>query len=243
MNYSLIVYIILGIIPSSVWLLYYLKKDLHPEPKKQILIIFLWGAFITIPVFFVQYGATKLLEFTNFSVPIKTILQWFVVIAFTEELFKFLVVRIKIIGNSVLDEPLDLMLYMVVSALGFAAIENILYLLTPTGQMSIDDVISRTLIIFFIRFVGSTFLHTLCSSILGYSLAMSICNPNRKYAYIILGIVIATFFHGLYNLSFIRLTSYVQLAIPASILVILAVAVFIGFNKLKKLKGVCRIVK
>lgn len=242
----------LGIIPSFVWLLYYLRKDLHPEPKKQILRIFLWGAVITIPVLLVQVGSTALLDVlipeeltksNNSFNWAKIILQWFIVIAFVEELFKFLVVKIKVMGSYVLDEPLDLMLYSVVSALGFAAVENIFYLikqLSLDGSPVDDKIMKMILITFVVRFLGATFLHTLCSAIIGYSLAMSICKIKRGI-YVFGGIILATIFHGLYNLSFRDMTDYIQLAIPTSILVILAIIVFIGFEKLKKMKGVCNI--
>ena len=61
MDYYIIIYIIFGVLPSLTWLSYYLRKDVHPEPKKMVLKIFLWGALITIPVFFVQIGLAKLL--------------------------------------------------------------------------------------------------------------------------------------------------------------------------------------
>ena len=44
MDFIIIIYVILGLLPSLTWLSYYLTKDLHPEPKKMILKIFLWGA-------------------------------------------------------------------------------------------------------------------------------------------------------------------------------------------------------
>jgi RsiW-degrading membrane proteinase PrsW (M82 family) len=255
---SILLYIvlgILGIIPSFVWLLYYLRKDLHPEPKKQILRIFFWGAIITIPVLLVQLGFSGLLELlipkevTNLNSTYewtKIIIQWFLVIAFVEELFKFLVVRIKVLGTYVLDEPLDLMLYSVVSALGLAAVENIFYLIKQLGigNIAFDDrIIKMILLTFIVRFLGATLLHTLCSSIIGYSLAMSLCETKRRRIYVFGGLVVATIFHGFYNLSFKDMSDYIQLAIPASILLILSVIVFIYFEKLKKMKGVCNITK
>jgi RsiW-degrading membrane proteinase PrsW (M82 family) len=42
------------------------------------------------------------------------------------EIFKYLVVRFKVIKNPAFDEPTDIMLYMIIAALGFAAVENIL---------------------------------------------------------------------------------------------------------------------
>lgn len=245
MDYYIIIYIIFGVLPSLTWLAYYLRKDMHPEPKRMILNIFLWGALITLPVFFVQIGLQKLLEIanTNFTIAplVGNIIYWFLIIAFSEEFFKYLVIRIKVINSPHLDEPLDVMLYMVVAALGFAALENILYLFAPSGQMSLNQLINRTLIIDCIRFVGAVFLHTLCSAVIGYSLAISFCQAKRRYIPVILGIFMATLLHGLYDFSIITLTGYMQLAIPAVIILTLAFLVFAGFNKLRKMKSVCKI--
>jgi len=243
MDYSIIIYIIFGILPSLTWLFYYLAKDLHPEPKKMIIRIFLWGSFITLPVFFVQIGLTKLLNATGLSP--KTLMwgliYWFLIIAFSEEFFKYLVVKVKVIGSHHLDEPLDVMLYSVISALGFAAVENILYLFTPIGQMSLEQLMSRTLFIILIRFIGATLLHTLCSAIIGYSLAISICEAKRKRIIVTGGIIMAVVLHGLYNFFIIKLPNIIGYIIPAIIIFTLAFLVFIDFEKLKKMKSVCKI--
>jgi RsiW-degrading membrane proteinase PrsW (M82 family) len=241
MDYTIILYIVFGILPSLTWLFYYLSKDLHPEPKKMILKVFLWGALITIPVFFVQIGFAHLLEKTNLNPTISSLIYWFLVIAFSEEFFKYLVVKIKVINSPYLDEPLDIMLYMVVAALGFAALENILYLFTPTGQMSFNQLIDRTLLISFVRFIGATFLHTLCSAVIGYSLAISFCEVKKKYLPLGAGLIMATLLHGIYDFSIMTLSGYAKFAVPVIVIIALAFLVFSGFERLKRLKSVCKI--
>src|ERR1035437_472145 len=107
MYYDIIIYIIFGILPSLGWLSYYLRKDAHPEPKGMIIKIFLWGALITVPVFFVQIGLTYLLGLINMDPFVKAFLYWSLVIALSEEFFIYLVIRLKIINSPDLDEPLD----------------------------------------------------------------------------------------------------------------------------------------
>jgi len=240
-DYYIIIYIIFGVLPSLIWLSYYLRKDAHPEPKKMILKIFLWGALITLPVFFVQIGLKFILDKISTDSLAYELIYWFLIIAFSEEFFKYLVIRIKIINSPHLDEPLDVMLYMVIVALGFAALENILYLFAPAGQMSFNQIIGRTLIIDFIRFIGATFLHTLSSAIVGYSLAISFYEVKTKHISLALGILTATVLHGLYNFSIITLSGYMKLAIPAVIILTLAFIVFSNFEKIKKMKSVCKI--
>ena len=242
MDYSIIIYIVFGILPSLVWLTYYLRKDIHPEPKRMILKIFLWGVLIALPVFFVQIGLKSILDKTNIDPFFYSLIYWFLIIALSEEFFKYLVVRVKVFNSPNLDEPLDVMLYMVVAALGFAAIENVLYLFAPVDQMmSFSEMINRALIIDFIRFIGATFLHTLCSGVIGYSLAISFCEVKTRRISVVIGIFVAVLLHGLYNFSIITLEGYARFAVPVAIIITLALLVFSGFEKLKKMKGVCKL--
>lgn len=241
MDYNIIIYIIFGVAPSLIWLFYYLRKDLHPEPKRMILRIFLWGALITLPVFFVQIGLSYLLAIANISPLFYSILYWFLIISLSEEIFKYLIVKIKITNSPSLDEPLDIMLYMVIAALGFAALENVLYLFAPIKDMSFNDLIGRTFTISFIRFIGATFLHTLCSAIVGYAMAMSFCEEKKKYLYLTLGIIVAMVLHGLYDFSIMTLDGYYRTMVPVVTMLILAALVYVGFEKLKKMKGVCNV--
>ena len=203
--------------------------------------IFLWGALMTLPVFFVQIGFTYLLDWTNINSVIKGLAYWFLIIAFSEEFFKFLVIRLKVINSPHLDEPLDVMLYMVVAALGFAAVENILYLFPPMGPMPFDQLVWKTAFILVIRFVGATFLHTLCSAVIGYSLAISFCEVKMKRTTIAAGIIMAVLLHGIYDFSIMTLDGYAKFAIPIIVIITLAFLVFSGFEKLKKMKSICKI--
>jgi len=241
-NYTIIIYIILGVIPSLIWLAYYLREDVHPEPKKMIVVVFLWGCVITIPTFFIQIGLTNLLNGVEINFTAKNLMYWFFVIAFTEEFLKYLVIRLKVINSPHLDEPLDIMLYMVIAALGFAAVENVLYLLVPAGQMPFDQLVIRTLAINFIRFIGAIFLHTLCSAVVGYSLAIAFCQAKKSITPVIIGLLAAALLHGLYNFSIMTLGSaYMKIGAASLIILTLAFLVFSGFEKLKKMKSTCKI--
>jgi RsiW-degrading membrane proteinase PrsW (M82 family) len=244
--YKLLLYIAFGVLPSLVWLTYYLKKDLHPEPKKMILKIFLCGALITIPVFFIQLGLSGLLKnlqvdpfFISFPVLID-VLKWFFVIALTEEVFKYLVVKMVALNSQELDEPLDIMLYMVVSALGFAAIENILYLFSPIDEVSFGAIIGATVTISFIRFIGATLLHTLSSALLGYFLVLSNLKSKNKKTLTLLGMLLAIVLHGLYNFSIMTIESPINFLIPAIIITGLSIFIFYDFDEIKKLRGICK---
>ena len=236
-----LIYLFFGLAPSIIWLLFFLRKDVHPESNRMILRIFLYGMLIALPALFVEIGLSQTFSKIPVSRSIISILNIFLGVAFIEEFLKYLVVREKVLKDSELDEPIDLMLYMIIAALGFAAVENILYLFMPASQLSFNYLVSRTLIISFVRFIGATFLHTLSSATVGYYLALSFCQEKNKKMYVFGGIFIATALHGLYNFSIMTLEGPVKIAIPIAILIILAFLVFSEFEKLKKIKGVCKV--
>jgi len=244
MDYRIILYIVFGILPSLAWLAYYLRKDLHPESKRMIFKVFLFGVAVTLPVFFVQIGLKILLDRMGAGGIVYSLIYWFLIIALSEEFFKYLVVKAGVLSSREFDEPVDAMIYMVVIALGFAAIENILYLFPPIDQMntiSFGVLVNRTVVISFVRFIGSTFLHTLCSATIGYFLALSICEAKKKKILLILGIFISVALHGLYNFSIMTIGGPLKIIIPVAILVFLAFFVISGFEKLKKIKSICKI--
>lgn len=212
-----------------------------------ILKIFLLGALVTVPVFLIQVGLADLLKqwqlFSFFSTHpiILQIILWFFIIAGSEEILKFLVVKLGVFGSWALDEPLDIMLYMVVAALGFAAVENILYLFSPIDNVSLGVIVQTAATITFIRFVGSTFLHTLCSGLLGYFLALSTVRNKGKFKLAVTGMALAIFFHGLYDFSIITLKSPYNILAPVAIIVALMIFMLWDFNEIKKVKSICKI--
>src|SRR3989344_3490112 len=246
--YEIILYVSFGILPSLIWLFYYLRKDAHPEPQRMIIKIFLYGMLVTVPVFFTQIGLAEFLRqfettgiFAGLPILI-SIIKWFVIIALTEELFKYLVFKLSVQRSSALDEPLDVMLYMVIVALGFAALENILYLFSPINSaISFSEVVKTTAMISFIRFIGATFLHTLCSALLGYFLALSFCNTQKRIQYAATGMFLAVLLHGLYDFSIMELQHPFNVMVPMAVVLGLAVFMVYAFRQIKKLKDVCKI--
>ena len=234
-------YILFGILPSIIWLLFYLRKDVHPEPKSEVIKIFFWGMLIAIPAVFLEMGIFqafgKLGEFFHWSHFLIAIFNIFIGVALIEEVLKYLVVREGILKNPEFDEPIDLVLYMIIAALGFAALENILILF----RLGPAFLFSQALEISALRFLGATFLHALCSGTLGFFLAISFFETSKRRQFFSLGLGISIVLHGFYNFSILKIEGPFQFLIPIMILVGLAAFLSFGFKKLKKLKSVCKI--
>jgi len=178
MTYSL--FLIFGILPSIVWLAFYLRRDTHPEPIRMVLKIFILGMLATVPAVFLEFGMRSIVETLPFSPQVLSILYIFLGVALVEELLKFGVVRWQIYSSPEFDEPIDLPLYMIITALGFAAMENILILsglgpaFLPTGIVYLSA----------FRFLGATLLHALVSGLFGYFLILSLMRKRFRFLYI-----------------------------------------------------------
>ena len=224
MNYLLL--ILFGFLPSIIWLGFYLRKDAHPEPKSMVLKIFFFGMLIAFPTALIEILLFELSSQFQFSLITINLLNMFISVAMVEELMKYLIVRQKVVNNKEFDEPVDAMIYMIIAALGFAAVENIL-ILFPLSELFEMFTISG------IRFVGATFLHALCSATIGYFIALRRFR-NKPGRIVCFGAFTAIICHGLYNFSVLSINSDYRFLAPGIILASLAVFVSWAFLDLKK---------
>ena len=173
--------------PALFWLLYFYHKDKYePEPPSWIVKIFLLGALITIPIAIGENIAGIFIS--EFAI--------FVIVApIMEECGKFFVLNKYVYQTREFNEPVDGIIYAVTAALGFAAVENILYIFSiPLTELStlFFVIIARALL--------SVPGHALFTSIMGYSLGIAkFGNPQNAPIIIITGLVGAIVFHALFN--------------------------------------------
>ena len=213
--------ILLGLLPSFAWLVFFLKEDERPEPKKMIAKVFMAGALMTIFVAVLQFSLQKI--FVSFSAS-------FFVFAVIEEIFKFLAVYLVVRKSRFFDEPVDAMIYMITAALGFAMVENIAVALNASN---IQEAIGAMTL----RFVGATLLHVLTSGIVGYYWAKSLVLKNQflvigRWPLIIKGLILASLLHMIFN--YLILVSKEQILIyPTIFLIIIALFLFWDFEKIK----------
>lgn len=242
-------FILFGLVPSFVWLAFYLRKDAHPEPNKMILKVFLLGMLFTFPAVFIEQTAQPLLRDTalwigtifalsaNMTQIMFELLFFFLAVALLEELTKYAVVRWAVFPSEELDEPFDLMLYMIISALGFAGMENILKF--PGLGANPDP--SHVVYLSAYRFLGATLLHALASGAFGYFLALSFYGKKAYAWYFWCGLIAVTILHGLFDFSIIHMKGQFDALYPIAILAALAALVSMGFAHVKKLQSMCKL--
>src|SRR5882762_9560103 len=126
---DLILIPVLSLLPCLLWLFYFWRQDRYdPEPFKTVAATFLLGMFSTV---FALIANTMGIEIFNLVLGnniLSQILGFFFVVGPVEEGCKFLAVYCFAYHRPEFDEPVDGVVYSATSALGFAAAENIIYL-------------------------------------------------------------------------------------------------------------------
>lgn len=136
---STLIILAAALFPAILLLLYIWKKDPQPEPTSQLIKAVLWGMAICVPVALLEMLIQTLL--TNAGVDSSTLvgttIDAFVVAALPEETFKLLVLWLVLRKNPYFDEHFDGIVYAVCVGLGFAALENVLYVFSEENWLSV----------------------------------------------------------------------------------------------------------
>lgn len=101
----------------------YLRKQIAKEPSRTLFHTFLYGAIMTFPIMFVQH------VFEEENVFGVQFVQNVIFTSGIEEFFKWLILLIAIYRHVEFEDAYDGILYGASVSLGFATVENIIYLL------------------------------------------------------------------------------------------------------------------
>lgn len=113
-----------------------------------------------------------------------------------EELLKYAVALALVFWNREVDEPIDMVIYMIVLALGFAALENALFIFNP---LVLGDYMNSAITGSF-RFLGATLLHVLASGTVGVALALAYYRSKSFQVFAgSIGLFVAIVLHALFN--------------------------------------------
>jgi len=213
--------ILIAFAPGIFWLWFIYRWDRYqPEPRWLVIRTFLWGMVIVIPIAVVEFllllggpGSESIIQIGQGTGSLGNIAYTaFIVAGMTEELGKFLVVRLSIYKSPYFDDSTDGIIYGSAVALGFATLENIGY----TFSYGWEIILARGPI--------STFAHVLFSVIWSYPLALRKIEYPRAARYLWLGLLGSMLAHGFFDFLLFTQTWYALLALP--LLAGLAIALF-----------------
>jgi RsiW-degrading membrane proteinase PrsW (M82 family) len=209
----------LAIAPGLVICFYIFYKDMYnPEPVAKLLVTFILGALVVIPAAFVEQAASPYFNNTILS----TGFLAYGVVAFAEEAGKFCVVRFYAYPRSSFDEPLDGIVYSVMASMGFATVENILFV----RENGFDTAIVRMFL--------SVPAHGTFAVLMGYYIGKAKFSVHGT-ALLLTGLLIAVFFHGTFDFFlFLQKSPYVKQYVSDGLLFIGSVISFFIAIRLSK---------
>ncbi len=178
-----------GSLPSIIWLIFWLREIRgNRQPVVLLVTTFIAGMLSVIIVLPLQKGISLIPESAVFLTT-----MW----AASEEIIKCLAFGLIMAKSPALDKPVEYPIYFMTAALGFAAMENTLFLLHP---ISVNDT-TLALLTGNMRFLGSTLLHAVASGFVGIGIGLAFFkHTNTRVLYGAFGLVVAIVLHTVFNI-------------------------------------------
>ena len=176
----------ISLAPIFIIAFYIYSRDIYEkEPISYLLKALSIGAIIVLPVVFIEKQlsapADKLEGISNAA--------WiaFIVAGLTEEGMKYLAFLLFFWKSSNFNERFDGIVYAVYISLGFAGIENILYVFSGGYSVGI------------VRALTAVPAHALFGVVMGYYFGLAKFHQKFRGVYLILAFFLPFVFHGLYD--------------------------------------------
>jgi RsiW-degrading membrane proteinase PrsW (M82 family) len=190
-------FVVLSVIPALLLAAYFWRADVTSgEPLDLLIITFVLAVLFAgfAGVLNSVGGGLQALDFGVTGIGIGSFLFFYLVVGPIEETVKLLAVRLHAYRSSRFDSVVDGAVYGAVAGLGFASIENALYI---TRFMTEDG---GAFSIAFVRALAGPG-HVVYSGIAGYYLGLAKFNPDDAGPIVVKGLLIAAFVHGTYNVT------------------------------------------
>ena len=182
--------ILISFAPGLFWLWFFLRLDKYrPEPRRLVVVTFLFGCLSTIPAAILEgiFGVGELLESDSDLITFAT--GMLLVVGPVEEICKFSVIRLVPYRSLYFDEPIDGLVYGAAASLGFASLENLVYVLNYGPEVML------------LRAPLSTLAHLTFGSIWGYALGQHHSSGGKRIGIVIGGLALAAAVHALFNIT------------------------------------------
>lgn len=192
--YERLIVILFSLVPSLILTFFVLYSDRKSkEPTRNILLCLLSG-ILTISL--ANYFEGLVMPYFSNNILLTYI--W----AFIEELSKMAVFFLFIFDNKYYDDIYDGIVYMMLIALSFAGLENIMYAFS-------ESTISNSIGLSLMRDFTTVPLHVICGIIIGHFMSLGSFSKDKKKKYIniLCAILVSSFIHGTFNNLMIILDS------------------------------------
>ncbi len=178
--------LIISLAPVLVIALYvYFRDKYEKEPVRVLLKALGAGMIIVIPVSYIEHLFVTVIP--PLSHQGKAFYNAFMVAGFTEELLKFLALYLLVWTNRNFNEKFDGIVYAVFISLGFAAVENVMYV----TQLGIQTGYIRALV--------SVPAHALFGIAMGYYFGLAKFYPKKRIGYMLRALFYPVLLHGIFD--------------------------------------------
>jgi len=179
----------LAIAPALICLVYmYIRDKYEKEPWRLLATGVVIGAIMTFPIMQGQGFVARFMPITGQLG--EAAFTSFAIASLVEEGFKFIALYLLVWHSRNLNEKVDGIVYAVFISLGFAGVENVLYVLNPQlGGLTTA----------LMRAVISVPAHGLFGIMMGYYFTMAKFEPQNKVRHIFMAFFVPWAVHGLYN--------------------------------------------
>jgi RsiW-degrading membrane proteinase PrsW (M82 family) len=177
----------LALAPGIAIGIYIYLKDKHErEPLSLLFISFMYGVLSTAVTLFISWPLDFIVTVNEANV-VHQFGNAFFKVALVEEFSKFIFIRFILYNNKNFNEPFDGIVYACMVGMGFATLENIIYVFqygAPTG---------------FIRMFTAVPAHATFAVLMGYFLGKAKFTHRKEIYYSFVALLVATAFHGAYD--------------------------------------------
>ena len=217
--------ILISLVTSLILVGYVLYSDRKSkEPVKNVVICLLSGILTIALASYLEGIAAK-----NFSGPILTYLC-----AFIEEASKIAIFLLFIFDNKHYDDIYDGIVYMMLIALSFAGLENVMYAFS-------ESTVTQSISLALIRDFTTIPLHVICGIVIGYFMSLSSFSKTKekKYQNLCFALLFPGLIHGTYNFFmsiFKNYNDYLRVLLFETLpsLIIMFVLIYIAVKLSKK---------
>ena len=214
----------IGVLPALFWLWFWLREDrTNPEPRRVLAATFIAGGCATVAALYLERTAAR-----SIGQGVYLIAAW----ALIEEMTKYAAAIGAALMRKSFDEPVDAMVYLVTAALGFAAVENVLFLSKAFSMNGTAGI----LLTGNLRFFGAMLVHIVSSATVGFGIAFGFYERMpKRILYTTIALLTATLLHTMFNFFILQENGKYVFSV-LSILWLAVVTIFLLFEESKRLK-------
>lgn len=178
--------VLFALAPVVIILFYvYFRDKYEKEPLRMLLTSLIAGCLITIPIIPLEHFLQLFEPQSGEYAP--AFYRAFIVAAFSEELMKYIILYLLIWKSKDFNEKFDGIVYAVFISLGFAAIENILYVTGHGFNVGIT------------RALTAVPAHALFGVTMGYYFGLARFYPEKRKQFLLRSLGYAIILHGMYD--------------------------------------------